>query len=193
MYGDQSVPVPGDAVQVLPDSLTYAAHGYDDVLRVGRAMVVEEAIGGPQARIDLGELAFHDFRQGQVIGIGGFPCLEEDIGILGRAIHLSVGGMEGALPDAMVRIPTNIVNIFVEKIPIDYNVTYADSGQAVSKEGASRDLPANRGIGMYQGEKRWILMSRLYYWAQEFQKMYPDEMEVYLETDNLLSMGILTG
>ena len=92
--------------------------------------------------------------------------------------------MEGALPDAMVRIPTNIVYIFVEKIPIGYNVTYADSGQAVSKEGASRDLPANRGIGMYQGEKRWILMSRLYYWAQEFQKMYPDEMEVYLETDN---------
>jgi len=86
----------------------------------------------------------------------------------------------------MIRIPTPVVYFFVEKVPLDYYLPYENSGQAISEEGASRALPANLGISMYQGEKRWITMSRLYYWAQEFQNLYPNEMQVYLETDRFV-------
>lgn len=98
--------------------------------------------------------------------------------------------MEGANPNAMIRIPTRVVFFFIEKVPIDYNVTYENSGQMISAEGASRVLPANRGIGMYQGEKRWIVMSRMYYWAQEFKKLYPDDLETYMETDDFVCYRI---
>ena len=33
-------------------------------------------------------------------------------------------------------------------------------------------------------------MSRMYYWAQEFQRLYPNEMEVYLETDQFVCYRI---
>ena len=29
-------------------------------------------------------------------------------------------------------------------------------------------------------------MSRMYYWAQEFKKLYPNELKVYMETDDFV-------
>lgn len=98
--------------------------------------------------------------------------------------------MERIREDTMIRIPTPVVFFFIEKIPIDYNVAYENSGQSISEEGAAQRLPANSGIHMYQGEKRWILMSRMFYWAEEFKKSYPGEMEVYLETDQFICYRI---
>ena len=89
-----------------------------------------------------------------------------------------------------IRIPTPVVYIFIEKIPLDYFESYEGSGQTISEEGANRRLPGNSGISMYQGEKRWILMSRMYYWAQEFQRLYPNELDVYLETDRFVCYRI---
>lgn len=98
--------------------------------------------------------------------------------------------MEGAESDDMIRIPTEKVYFFIEKYPVDYSIRYAESGQSISEEGAARPLPANNGIRMYQGEKRWIVMSRMFYWAQEFQRMYPNEMDVYFETDQFICYRI---
>lgn len=99
--------------------------------------------------------------------------------------------MERLEEDTMIRIPTPVVFFFIEKIPIDYDLTgYENSGQSVSEEGADRILPPNSGIGMYQKENRWILMSRMYYWAEEFKKSYPGEMTVYMETDQFLCYRI---
>ena len=95
-------------------------------------------------------------------------------------------GMEFLGDVNMVRIPTQVVYFFIEKVPLDYYVSYWGSGQEISEEGASRALPPNWGISMYQGEKRWICMSRMYYWAQEFGRLYPNEMQVYLETDQFV-------
>lgn len=83
-------------------------------------------------------------------------------------------------------IPTPYVYFFIEKIPLDYYGTYEGSGQSVSKEGAGRSLPVLAGILPYQVENRWIVMSRSYYWAEAFSKMYPNEMKVYLETDDFI-------
>lgn len=89
-----------------------------------------------------------------------------------------------------ILIPTKNVYFFIEKIPLDYSVSYADSGQSISKKGASQTLPNVGGIGMYQGENRWIVMSRMYYWVQAFMKKYPNEMKVYYEDDEFICYRI---
>ncbi len=101
-------------------------------------------------------------------------------------IHPFLRSMERIGSGANIIIPTLKVYFFIEKIPIDYGEPYEGSGSPVSKEGAKRPIPVGSGISMYQGEKRWIEMSRMYYWAQAFQKLYPNEMRVYYETDRFL-------
>lgn len=88
--------------------------------------------------------------------------------------------------DTKLIIPTEKVYFFIEKIPLNYSVVYSGSGQSISKKGASQSLPNSGGIGMYQGERRWILMSRMYYWAQAFMEMYPNEMKVYYESEDFV-------
>lgn len=85
-----------------------------------------------------------------------------------------------------LRIPTEKVYFFIEKIPVNYSAMYEGSGQSVSKKGASQWLPNQSGILMYHGESRWILMSRMYYWAQAFQEKYPNEMRVYYESEDFI-------
>ena len=70
--------------------------------------------------------------------------------------------MENMDKDTKLIIPTKNVYFFIEKIPLDYTVTYSGTGQSISKKGASQNLPNVGGISMYQGEGRWILMSRMY-------------------------------
>lgn len=88
--------------------------------------------------------------------------------------------------DTKLIIPTEKVYFFIEKIPLNYSVVYSGSGQSISKKGASQSLPNSGGIGMYQGEGRWILMSRMYYWVQAFMEMYPNEMKVYYESEDFV-------
>ena len=88
--------------------------------------------------------------------------------------------------DTKLIIPTEKVYFFIEKIPLNYSVVYSGSGQSISKKGASQSLPNSGGIGMYQGEGRWILMSRMYCWAQAFMELYPIEMKVYYESEDFV-------
>lgn len=88
--------------------------------------------------------------------------------------------------DTKLIIPTEKVYFFIEKIPLNYSVVYSGSGQSISKKGASQSLPNSGGIGMYQGEGRWILMSRMYYWAQAFMAKYPNDMKVYYESEDFI-------
>lgn len=94
--------------------------------------------------------------------------------------------MEGEETEEILTIPTEYVYFFIEKVPIDYTVSYERSGQVVSEEGAAHRLPRGSGLGLYQAKNRWILMSRMYYWAQEFQNLYENEMKVYYESDNFI-------
>lgn len=99
-------------------------------------------------------------------------------------------GMETLEKNTKIIIPTKTVYFFIEKIPGDYAVSYAKSGQSISRKGASRSLPNVGGIGMYQGEGRWIVMSRMYYWAQAFMELYPNEMKVYYEDNKFICYKI---
>lgn len=94
--------------------------------------------------------------------------------------------MEAVQTDTLIRIPTPVVFFFIEKIPLDYGVVYLDSGQTISEEGAVLPLPKGNGLNVYQGVNRWIVMSRMYYWAETFRQLCPNEMEIYMETDNFI-------
>jgi hypothetical protein len=87
---------------------------------------------------------------------------------------------------AGITIPTKYTYFFVEKVPVDYSASYENSGQSISEEGALRDLPGGSGIEPYEGENRWIVMSRMYYWAETFMEMYPENMTVYYESDTFI-------
>lgn len=98
--------------------------------------------------------------------------------------------MEGSGDNAMITIPTETVYFFIEKKPLDYAVKYEGSGQFISEKLAARGVPRGNGLSIYQAENRCIVMSRLYFWAQEFLKMYPNEMKVYFETENFVCYKI---
>ncbi len=85
----------------------------------------------------------------------------------------------------VITIPTDTVYFFIEKVPLlylDYLNTIRPSRE-VSLEGAETPLPKVKGILPYIGEQRWVTMSHMYYWARAFRELYPNEMEVYYETD----------
>ena len=94
--------------------------------------------------------------------------------------------MEGDAVNGNLTLPTERVYFFIEKIPLDYTVSYEGSGQKISREGAEKPLPTAGDISVYEGENRWIIMSRMYYWAQAFMELYGKEMQVYYETDDFV-------
>ena len=94
--------------------------------------------------------------------------------------------MEYSGADGMITIPTQKVYFFVEKVPIDYAGTNEYSGLAVSRRGAMNELPGGSDLNIYIGQNRWIVMSRMYYWAQQFERMFTDEMYVYYEDDEFI-------
>ncbi|MCD7738925.1 MAG: amino acid ABC transporter permease [Lachnospiraceae bacterium] len=101
-------------------------------------------------------------------------------------LHTLLSEIKDGDEETDITIPTKYVYFFVEKIPLDYLVSYAGSGQSISEEGASRELPVYSSITQYQGENRWIVMSKFYYWAEALRELYPNEMTVYYETDEFI-------
>lgn len=85
-----------------------------------------------------------------------------------------------------VTIPTRYVYFYIEKRPLNYSVVYDKSGQMISYEGAKRQLPYATGINAYMGENRWIVMSKMYYWAEAFRKLFPQDMTVYYEDEEFI-------
>ena len=80
-------------------------------------------------------------------------------------------------------------NVGKKGLALDYMNTVIPE-RAVSVEGAQMPLPKLKGLESYIGEERWVIMSRMYYWAQEFLRLYPNEMEVYYETENFVCYRI---
>lgn len=85
-----------------------------------------------------------------------------------------------------VKIPTDRVYFYIEKKPLNYANGYAGTIPEVSEAEASKPLPKNVGINAYNGPDRAVTMSRMYYWAQAFRQLYPNEMKVYYENDRFV-------
>ncbi len=90
--------------------------------------------------------------------------------------------------NTVITIPTEYVYFFIEKQPINYAGTAGDGVtlRRVSKAGASQPVSTLSGVYPYSGEERWSTMSHMYYWAQAFKKLYPQEMEIYYETNDFV-------
>ena len=107
-----------------------------------------------------------------------------------HGFHYELGRMltdiEKVSSYSKITIPTEKIYFFIEKVPIDYGSDYEGSGQAVSAIGAAKPLPDTNYSSAYQRENRWILMSKMYYWAKAFQQQYPNEMYVFYEDDQFI-------
>ena len=94
-------------------------------------------------------------------------------------------------PERAITIPTRTVYFFIEKQPLylfDYSGAplRADEMPGVSAEGAGRPLAQSTGNAPYTIQRRWVTMSHMYYWAQAFRRLYPNEMTVYYEDDGFV-------
>ena len=85
-----------------------------------------------------------------------------------------------------ITIPTETVYFYIEKKPLNYANGYGGKIPEVSQEQAENPLPDSSGISAYNGKRRSITMSRMYYWAQKFQQLYPNEFKVYFENDRFV-------
>lgn len=94
--------------------------------------------------------------------------------------------IENCAEETEVTIPTDRVYFYIEKKPLNYANGYNGLIPPVSPEQAEKDLPDNSGLNAYSGPNRSITMSRMYYWAQAFQALYPNELKVYLETEDFV-------
>lgn len=95
-------------------------------------------------------------------------------------------GMEYWNPTKEVTIPTEKVYFYIEKKPLNYANGYGGEIPAVSVEQAQQALPQNSGLSAYNGPRRSVTMSRMYYWAQKFMELYPNELKVYYENDRFV-------
>lgn len=96
--------------------------------------------------------------------------------------------IENIEEDTNVTLQAKTIYFFVEKVPLEYAYVpgYDDRGQTISKRGAQMSIPPGGGLGQYCGKNRWIMMSRMYYWAESFRKKYPNDMSIYFENDNFI-------
>ncbi len=98
-------------------------------------------------------------------------------------------------------IPSENIFIYIEKnvLPVYRIVDFAkpareEKTEKISIEAALTPLPeanemyANQLSTFYYDniENRTILMSKIYYWAMEYKKFFPDEMKIYYEDDDIL-------
>lgn len=86
-----------------------------------------------------------------------------------------------------ITIPTDTVYFFVEKTPVNYAQS-ADGMElgTISEEWAGKPLSKATGLTPYTGSERWVTMSHMYYWAEAFRKLYPNEMEIYYESEDFI-------
>lgn len=100
--------------------------------------------------------------------------------------------------DIEIRIPTKYVFIYIEKRPIilygngfyqdDIAITNRDM---VTYEDAEKPLEKGKKDNEYYKKDRTILMSKAYYWAEEYKKYFPKEMSVYYEDDEIIVYRIV--
>lgn len=106
-----------------------------------------------------------------------------------------LNGMENYTTDSRVTIPSKYVFFYIEKTPLAYGSSdlvknpLANSGY-ISTEGASQTA-SFRGSNVYSIDNRYVLESKMFYWAKAFQQKYPQEFQVYYEDDYFICYRII--
>lgn len=106
-----------------------------------------------------------------------------------------LNGMENYTADSRITIPSKYVFFYIEKTPLAYGSSdlvtnpLANTGY-ISEEGASRTA-SYRGSNVYNSDNRYVLESKMFYWAKEFQQKYPQEFQVFYEDDSFICYRII--
>lgn len=103
--------------------------------------------------------------------------------------------MNNYTPDSKVTIPTKYVFFFVEKKPLDFGAFSSvtrelENNGSISKSAAAKKA-TYKGDNVYESENRYILESKMYYWAKAFEQNYPKEFQVYYEDDSFICYRIV--
>ena len=107
-----------------------------------------------------------------------------------------ITGMERYEEDRYLEIPTKYVFFVLEKIPVTYNQTrimgmeYDDAPVAIEEADtvATKEMlgiSKNGSMKYYNiTENRRILEAKLAAWIQRYKEMFPDQISVYMESDD---------
>ena len=94
-----------------------------------------------------------------------------------------------------ITIPTKYVFFYIEKYPVDYGtfnyVTFPISTMGYVSEEAAKEDARFEGGDVYTLNNRYILESKLFYWAKAFEKEYPREFQVYYEDEQFICYRII--
>lgn len=97
--------------------------------------------------------------------------------------------------DTSLYIPTKYVFLFIEKMPIiRYGMEVEAGAEELSSRPAVSPEDARKDIIQYESlEKNYnyiyqrdVIMSKAYYWAEEYKKYFPKEMTVYYEDEEIV-------
>ena len=87
------------------DGLAGGAHGDDDLVGIGSAIVVEGLIVGADFLVDLVHVVNHNLGHGVVVLVASLAGLEEDVAVLGLAAQHGVLGVQGAAAELVDSVP----------------------------------------------------------------------------------------
>ncbi len=104
-------------------------------------------------------------------------------------------GQEFWRPDMEIYIPTPYMFLYVEKRPINpfggdnssaiaYEV-YINRKEISAQEAEAFFEPVNDS-GDYYKYNRYLVMSRAYYWMEQYKKHYPDSVNIYYEDSEII-------
>ena len=90
------------------------AHGDDNAVSVGSAVVVEGLVVCAQLFVDLVHVLLNDSGESVVVGVASLSVLEEDVAVLGRAAEHGVLGVDRALSESVYCVHVDhILEVFV--------------------------------------------------------------------------------
>ena len=145
-------------VQVIDDLLGaagHAAHGHDDALGVGCAIVVEQVVFPARQAGDLGHVVLHHVGEVGVIGVVGLPQLEVDIGVIHQGAHAGVLGVQSIGPEAGQGVIVHQLGIFVVTQHVDL-LDLVGGAEAI-EEVQEGDTGADGGQMRHGGQVRRLL------------------------------------
>lgn len=93
--------------------------------------------------------------------------------------------MEGYSPSHRITLPTKNVYFFIEKIPPKFWIPGIES-RSIDENDAFNMLNYGIGTASYSGKYRFQTMARIYYWAQHFKELYPNDVTVYFENEEFV-------
>lgn len=103
--------------------------------------------------------------------------------------------MQNYTQQSQVTIPTKYVFIYIEKTPLEYgsfdSVTQELKNCGYISEEAAAKSAVYSGSSVYESKNRYILESKLFYWAKAFEQQYPEEFQVYYEDESFLCYRII--